>query len=173
MDLVVIHGPPGIGKRTISERVAELTGYGLFNLHMLGASFSGIFDWGTPPFYALRDELYPVVVRRALAGRDDGLVMTFIFEPTVRLEHFEEFAAAADRSLFVGLVASLPEHARRITDPSRPAEKRWADAGGLADLLATGEFDFPPLPARSIVLDTTAMTPEAAAAEIVTQLERT
>lgn len=115
----------------------------------------------------MRDALYPIVVRRALAERTDGLVMTFIFEPTVHLDVFEEFVAAADRSLFVGLTASLAEHERRITDPSRSPEKRWDDTSQLGDLLATGMFDFPRLPGPSVVLDTTGRTAQDCADEVV------
>lgn len=167
VDLIVVHGPPGIGKRTISELVVRANGYGLFNTHLLASAFSPIFDWATPSFYALRDELYPIVVRRALAERADGLVMTFIFEPTVQLDVFQEFVDAADRSLFVGLTAAVAEHERRITDPARSPEKRWDNASGLADLLATGIFDFPPLPGPSVVLDTTGRTAQDSADEVL------
>jgi hypothetical protein len=174
MDLVVVHGPPGIGKRTIAEELVGRTGYGLLAAHHIGCALGPVFGWGSEAFNELRDSIFPAIVERAMGEGLRGLVFTFIFEPTVRVEQFEALAGAArrsgGRSLFVGLTCGRDEHLGRAVDPSRAPLLKWSDAEGLARALDSGVFDFPKLPERSIVIDTTGRSPQESADEITRQL---
>jgi hypothetical protein len=174
MDLVVLHGPPGIGKRTIAEELVGRTGFGLLAAHHLGCAIGPVFGWGSPTFNEVRDSIFPAIVERAIEEALPGLVFTFIFEPTVRVEQFEVLARDArrsgGRSLFVGLTCDREEHLKRAVDASRAPLLKWTDADGLGAALDAGLFDFPHLPEVSVVLDTTGRSPEESADEITRQL---
>lgn len=174
MDLVVVHGPPGIGKRTIAEELVGRTRYGLLAAHHIGCAIGPVFGWGSRPFNELRDSIFPVIVERAIEEALPGLVFTFIFEPTVRIEQFDVLARDArrsgGRSLFVGLTCAREEHLTRAVDASRAPLLKWSDADELDAALDAGLFDFPQLPEVSVVLDTTGRTPGESADAITRQL---
>ena len=53
MHLVMLFGPPAVGKMTVGREIARRTGYKLFHNHMSIEPILDIFEWGTPPFNRL------------------------------------------------------------------------------------------------------------------------
>ena len=47
--IVVIFGPPAVGKMTVGREVARLTGYKLFHNHMTVEPVLEVFEFGSPP----------------------------------------------------------------------------------------------------------------------------
>jgi hypothetical protein len=140
-------------------------------MHDLGAGYAQVLGWGTPSFFEVRDQVNPIVIRAALREPIDGLVLTHIFEPTVDLAQFDEYAAMVDRLVFVGLRCESGEHERRASSEGRVARRKAIDATTLRWLLADGKHDFPAdLPGESHVIDTTGRAPEDVAEEIVSLL---
>ena len=140
-------------------------------MHELGAGYAQVLGWGTPSFYAVRDQVNPIVIHAALREPIAGLVLTYIFEPTVRMADFDDYARLVDRIVFVGLKCALDEHERRASSDSRAAKREAIDPASLHALLAGGAHDLPAeLPGPSHVLDTTGREPEDVADEIVALL---
>ena len=139
-------------------------------MHDLGAGYAQVLGWGTPSFYAVRDQVNPIVVHAALREPIDGLVLTYIFEPTVRMSDFDDYAELA-RTVFVGLTCERTEHERRASTDGRRAKGKAIDPQSLRALLADGSHDLPDdLPGESHVLDTTGRSPEDVADDIVALL---
>lgn len=130
-----------------------------------------MLGWGTPAFYAVRDQVNPIVINAALHEPVEGLVLTYIFEPTVRMADFDDYARLVDRLVFVGLTCDLEEHERRASTAERLAKRKAIAPAELRALLASGAHDLPTdLPGESHVIDTTGRTPPEVAEEIVTLL---
>ena len=53
MKLVVLFGPPAVGKMTVGRELERFTGLRLFHNHMTIDLALRFFDWGTPAFEKL------------------------------------------------------------------------------------------------------------------------
>ena len=139
MHLVVIFGPPAVGKMTIGRRVVERTGFRLLHNHALIEPLLEVFDYGTPPFDRLLREMRQRVVEEAAAFGTD-LVLTYVWGLELE-EDVEELslqiAPYVDRGAvvsFVELAADLQTRLGRNRTEHRLAEKRskrdldWSDA---------------------------------------------
>lgn len=127
--LVVLFGPPAVGKMTVGLELADRTGLLLFHNHMSIEPALKLFPFGSPPFNRLvssfRDQVFDEVVR----GDGPGLIFTYVWaldEPGDR--RFVDglvarFEAKNARVHFVELFASLEERLRRNRTELRLAEK--------------------------------------------------
>ena len=50
MNLIILFGPPAVGKMTVGQELSRLTGYPLLHNHMTIDLVTEFFDFGTPQF---------------------------------------------------------------------------------------------------------------------------
>ena len=173
MWLLFLHGPPGSGKLTVARELETLTGFRLFHNHLAVDLLQSVFEFGSPPFVELREQLWLSVFRQA-ARANISLIFTFASERTVR----PEFPAEAEstirseggRVLFAALRCAESELERRLSEPSRAAFGKLRSVERYRELRDSGAFEFPPLRA-DIELDTGALSPTEAAQRINAGLE--
>lgn len=189
MQLLVIFGPPAVGKMTIGRRVVERSGFRLFHNHALIEPLLEVFDYGTPPFVRLLREMRQQVVEEAAASETD-LVLTYVWglelEGDVE-ELSQQIAAYVERGAvvsFVELAADLQTRLERNRTEHRLAEKRskrdlaWSDSNVRDMERHVMNTDVEPegkaLPGlrllgqhRHFRLDTSQLTPEQSADRIV------
>lgn len=189
MDLLVIFGPPAVGKMTVGREVARLTGYKLFHNHMTVEPVLELFEFGSPPFERLVSEFRTRVIEEAAESDLPGLVFTFVWA----LDHpgdkelvdgyVEIVESRGGTARFVELYAPQEERLARNAMPDRLDAKRSkrnveASNGWLRDaderwvLNTGGDHDL-----KSMVdgrphmrVDNTSMTPGAVARQIVSGL---
>ncbi|WP_309648020.1 hypothetical protein [Nocardioides sp.] len=77
-ELLVIFGPPAVGKTTVARAVCARTDDKLFLNHHTVEPLADLFGMGTPPFRALTGEFRRRVVEEAAAA-DVALVMTMVW----------------------------------------------------------------------------------------------
>jgi hypothetical protein len=181
--LVILFGPPAVGKMAVGKEMARLTGMRLFHNHMALEPVLQLFPYGSPPFERVVRQFRNAVFEEAARADGPGLIYTCMWDLdddemnryidwVVSL--FERQGATAG---FVELSASLEVRLQRNRTELRLAEKpskRDLDASE-ARLLAnesrrlnsTGDF---PYPDRHLLLVTDTMTAEQAAATIVQRL---
>jgi broad-specificity NMP kinase len=172
LHLIVVHGPPGIGKDTIAGRLATRLGYRYLNYHRMMEEFGAVFGWATPPYLHVRDRAVGAVQEAILETDWPGLVWTMIFEPTIDIDGWNELFARVHRSLVVDLRASAEEHAGRLASAGRPAAGKGAKAADIAPLVADGTFDVPAVTAPVFVLDTTNLSADEAVDAIARRIDR-
>ena len=173
MWLLFLHGPPASGKLTVARELEELTGFRLFHNHLAVDLLESVFEFGSPPFVELREQLWLSVFRQA-ARTDVSLIFTFAPERTVRPE-FPDAALSTVRSegggiLFAALRCAESELERRLSEPSRAAFGKLRSAEKYRELRDSGAFEYPPLPA-DVELDTGALSPTEAAQRINARLD--
>lgn len=79
MKLVMIVGPPAVGKMTVGQELQKLTGLKLFHNHMSLELVNKFFDFGTPPFKRL-DEMIRFGIFKEIANSDlVGLIFTLVW----------------------------------------------------------------------------------------------
>ena len=173
MDLVFIYGEVATGKLTVARALAAQTGLSLFHNHLIVDAVEAVFPFGSPQFVALRERFWIETIVAA-ARADQSLIFTFAPESTVAADFPARLAAlvaaAGGRVRFIALTVSDAEQERRLVAASR------ADFGKLRsiDLLRSLKADFAAslaqMPPAALTIDTEAMTPDAAAAQIARHL---
>ncbi|WP_139982300.1 hypothetical protein [Nocardioides litoris] len=129
MHLVVLFGPPAVGKMSVGREVARLTPYRLFHNHATIEPLLEVFDWGTEPFERLREELRRRVIEEAAASDLPGLVLTLVWgldspADTAYVERLvAPVAAAGGRVSFAELWSSQETRLGREGTPERLAAK--------------------------------------------------
>lgn len=111
MHLIVVHGVPGVGKRSVCNELAKLTGYRFFNSHHLVLLIGLVFGYSTPDFNDLRDRIYDGILD---AAADEGLVGS---SPPSSSSHRSSSNASS------GTWHAPPNAAPRSSSPSSPAPR--------------------------------------------------
>lgn len=180
--LLVLFGPPAVGKMTIGRTVTENSSFRLFHNHMTIEPLLETFGYGTPAFNTLNREFRRRVLEEA-AGHDVDLIFSVVWalDSQDDLVEMEEYLGIFERVAFVELRADLDTRlVRNRTDERllhkaskrdvewsddnvRQMEAQWqmtsADGGHVAgDLLAQHPH---------LVLDTVGVPPAESAASII------
>ena len=135
MRLLVIFGPPAVGKMTVGRAVAARSDFRLFHNHATIEPLLDVFDYGTPPFVTLMTEWRSRVVEEAAAFGTD-LVFTFEieFEAAQLVCELVPCAERVRAALVVRLPERLPSRRRHAIHPSQLV----AMAGDQRGLLVVG-----------------------------------
>ena len=174
MKLIFLHGLPGVGKLTVARELAKLTGFRLFHNHLAVDLVESIFDFGSLPFVELRETIWCQVFSHAVGADLNGLIFTFAYDSSVRSNFIEDTVKVIESSggevLFVGLTCSREELERRIAHPSRQSFGKLNSVSKLHELEDAGAFLDPGIPSHGLVVDTTELSAQEAARQIVSQL---
>jgi hypothetical protein len=176
MKFVILYGAPAVGKLTVARALQARTGWRLFHNHLAVDLALSVYDFGTPGFIALREEIWWTVFRRARAEGLPGLIFTFNPEATVPQrfidELFAEMSAHGSEPVAVLLTAGEAELERRLVSPGRRSYRKLVDLDLYRALRAQGVFERPVLPPPRLTLDTEAMGAEEAAAAVAALFAR-
>lgn len=129
MKLVVIFGPPAVGKMTVGIKLAKLTGLKLFHNHLTIELVLNFFDFSSPQFNLLVGEFRRRILEEVAKSDLNGLIFTFVWaiELEKEREYIESFCDIFRREnadiYFVELEADLEERLRRNESELRLAEK--------------------------------------------------
>ena len=129
MKLVIIFGPPAVGKMTVGMELARLTGLRLFHNHVVVDVVLRYFEFGSPPFKRLVGEFRRRIFEEVAESDLPGLIFTFVWaldDPRDRgfIDTVcEIFRAQGAEIYFVELRATLDERLRRNDTELRLAEK--------------------------------------------------
>ncbi|HEU4798188.1 MAG TPA: AAA family ATPase [bacterium] len=79
MQLIFIYGPPAVGKLSVANALAKLTGYRVFHNHLTIDLVRSIFDWGQGPFFSLVDRYRVELIEAAAKANIPGVIFTFVY----------------------------------------------------------------------------------------------
>ena len=166
MRLCFLFGPAAGGKLTVARELVRLSGDRLFHNHLVVDLAAALFDFGTPAFVALRERLWLDCFRLAA---DAGASLVFTFHPEASVPPgFPERAREAveergGRVHFLEIVCPEEVLEQRIEDPSRAEFGKLASLQRYRELRDEGAFRYEPLPEPLARVDTSALSPAAAA----------
>jgi hypothetical protein len=126
MELVVLFGPPAVGKMSVGKALCEQTGFRLFHNHLLTEPLSAILDWETPEFKKLVKELRLRVLETAASSNIPGVVLTYVwaFDKPEDKEVIDALCNVRGvNASFVELKTSLETRLERNRHPERLAAK--------------------------------------------------
>ncbi len=128
--LVIIFGPPAVGKMTVGDALARRTGLRLFHNHLTIDLVLRFFEFGTPQFSRLVSEFRTRVFEEVAASALPGMIFTYVWaldeeSDTRFVERLSGLFRARGADVFlVELEATLPERLRRNETEFRLAEKK-------------------------------------------------
>jgi len=79
MKLIVIFGPPAVGKMSVGHQLAKLTGLKLFHNHMTIELVLNFFRWEDPPFWKLANEFRRRIFEEVAACNLPGMIFTYVW----------------------------------------------------------------------------------------------
>ena len=190
-ELLLIIGPPAVGKMTVGRAVSAWTDFRLFHNHHTVEPLLEVFGFGTDPFNTLNSEFRRRVIQEAAAA-DLKLIFTLVWnvEDPDDAEYVRRLIAPyVDAGLpvsFVELYAGLETrlvrnvHEERIDHKRSKRDLAWSDAHvremDAAHVMNTR--DDQPTPATDLLadfahlrLDNSDLTPEQTATGIIAWLD--
>ena len=178
MRLVIIIGPPAVGKATVGKALADRYGFKLFHNHVTLDLVTTVFDWGTPSQGKLVGEFRQRIIEEAAESGID-LVFTYVWafsEPddgeAIR-RYRDTVLAHGGQVFFVELQAGLETRMERNGMESRRRMKQRSDEASTPEWIAEIERKYSfesggglPFEEPQVRLDTTTATPEETAQAI-------
>jgi len=176
--LVYIYGPPAVGKLSVAQEVARLSGYRLFHNHLTVNALRSVFDFGSEPFsevlHRLRLDVFETAIR-------SGISLIFTNNsawsgPDPRAS-FVAFASRARQlvgeaggdAMFVRLTAPLSVLEARVESGSRREHGKLVDVERLRQLVS--QLDQSAVHPDDLSLDTSRLKPDEAASAILRRLQ--
>ncbi|MCD4751484.1 MAG: AAA family ATPase [Anaerolineaceae bacterium] len=129
MKLVIIFGPPAVGKMTVGYELAQQTGLKLFHNHMTIDLMLNFFVWGDPAFHRLVSELRTHIFEEVAQSELPGLIFTYVWDldqegDKHEIDRLSEiFRAQGADVCFVELEADLDQRLMRNESEFRLAQK--------------------------------------------------
>ena len=129
MKLILLFGPPAVGKMTVGQALAELTGFKLFYNHMSLELVNQFFDFGTASFKRLDKTIRFSIFQEVAKSELSGLIFTIIWAFNLKEDEeymdeiIEVFRQEGAEIYFVELKADLETRLKRNQHENRLAHK--------------------------------------------------
>ena len=179
--VVVIIGPPAVGKMTVGQALAQQTGYPLLHNHVVADIVSPYFPIGTPEFTSMLTQITTLMVTQLRRVYPAGLILT-------RTHDFDNPRDAEMMTLLLDIVRAEPETEVGFVELTAPldirlvrnrSENRLAQKPSKRDLVESEarvrrndsrNFRPPdgvlPWPGQRLQIDNSELSPEQTAARI-------
>jgi hypothetical protein len=175
MKLIFLYGMPASGKLTVATELANITGFKVFHNHLVVDLLLTVFEFGSPEFVRLREEMWLSVFDQAARSGLPGLIFTFNPENSVRPEFvpnaIKTVEAAGGEIEFIELTAPMDELKRRMGSLSRLQFKKLSSVELFEELHGEGTFDVSYMPKPNLTIDTGENQPPRAALQIARALD--
>lgn len=173
MRVIFIFGPAASGKYTIGTLVSERLGIPLFHNHLTVDLVSSLFEFGTPGFVKLREQIWLESFKEA-AIADQSFVFTFHPEASVANDMLPRLESCIEENggevQYIELVCSDTEVLNRINSESRQNFGKLTDAEFYKQLQQNGAFEFSALPEPLLRIHSDQVSAEEAAEQIAGRL---
>jgi hypothetical protein len=168
MRMVLIYGAPAVGKQTVAEELAAVTGFKSFPNHLTVNPLVALFERNSPPYSRLLREIRVRILEEAAEAGVD-LIFTWVYPrdtDDAARAYFGAVESRGGRVLLVRLVCDRAVQLGRVANESRRFGDKLTDPARL-DALLDGRYEPRQIPfGESLVIDTTELPPREAAARI-------
>ncbi len=171
MKLIVLYGPPAAGKYTIAKAVAEKTGYKLFHNHLTVDLLKSVFEFGTPDFFRLSQQMRLDIFEQAAKENIPGVIFTFVYQKKTDDDFIKKLLDAVEpnggKVVFIQIYCEKEELLKRVTEESRKQFHKMKSPENLSQNLSEKDWissiDF----VESTKIDSTHLTPEETTSRVL------
>lgn len=180
MNLIVIYGPPAVGKLTVAKAVVQKNYYKLFHNHLAVDLVESVFPFGTKQFSDLNARIKLIMIEEAAKNNVD-LVFTLVYgvetlAGTREDDFVKDIIKAAENHqgsvYFIKLTCSKNEQISRLSDESRKRYKKMTDPVVLAEVEKAVKLDEKIAFVESLIIDNTSLSPEEVADKVIDHIKR-
>lgn len=159
MELIVIHGAPGVGKLTVARELARKTGHKLFHNHLTVDLVVSMFEFGSERAIRLSDRFRLEMFEEAARAEIPGVIFTLVYSSGDDDAFVQEMIDAVEPHggavRFVLLTCETDELLRRVAEESQSRFGKLRDPGLVEKLLARFDRATPVPHKPSLVIDNT------------------
>ncbi len=178
--LLILFGPPAVGKMTVGKELSALTGMKLFHNHMTIELVIQFFEFGTPAFSRLVSTFRRMIAEEVAQSDLPGLIFTYVWALDQQSDRLflqslaAIFRQAGSEIYYVELQAALKERlvrnktAFRLSQKPTKRDVTWSEKHLLEleakyQMNSTGDLA---VDGHYLKLDNTHLSPMAAAQHI-------
>lgn len=167
MKLIVIYGPPAVGKFTVAKELAKITKYKLFHNHLVFDLVNSLFEIGDTLF-VIGNKIKLELLEAAAREKLKGVIITFCYvkgDMFVK-EMIERVKKHKVKLCFVHLQCKKDELFKRTKHPFRKKFHKIRSIKELRYILKKYDY-FSKIPfVKSLSIDNTKIFPKKAALKI-------
>ena len=173
MNLVLLYGPPAVGKLTVANELGRLTAFKVFHNHLSISCVSPVFDFGTEPFTKLVKQVRLAVIEEA-AREGVDVIFTFVYAHPVDRQYVEEICEVVERSngtvRLVRLTCDKKVIEQRAASPERGGTGKLDSSERVRQFMERYDL-FSSVPGReSLTIDNSLLAPSEVARSIAQSL---
>ena len=174
MRIIVLYGPPAVGKWTTAQCLSYKTGYRVFHNHLITDMVSSILDQDSSVYKNIWRKTWIEMLKVVLLENINVLV-TYCYNPQrdgkFITDLIEDATKSGNKIQFVKLNCEIPELYRRVTGVSRLKFNKSHTIEQLQTVLSKIDFftDIPDLP--HLKINTTHLLPDDVAEIILKHYE--
>lgn len=169
MKLIIIYGPPAVGKLTVAEELSKVTGIKVFHNHMTFDLGEELFEAFSPGFLKVVDGTR-MLVFEAAAQHGLDLIFTFVYAPpgdVAYIARIREIVTGQGGEVhLVRLYAPESVLEERVAMADRQRFRKLKSVETLRDLLRKYRLFEEAPGSNSLSLDTSALAPSETARKI-------
>jgi tRNA uridine 5-carbamoylmethylation protein Kti12 len=174
MHLIIIYGPPGVGKLTVARELTTPTGFKVFHNHLTNDLVTSLFEFGSEPMLRLTTKYRIEMLTEAAKAGLPGVIHTFVYSRGVDDDFMQDLIDAAEDNggtTTLVLLRCDPEVLlERLVSESRGEFGKLRDTDTLRRMLKRHAL-MEPFPLRpSLVIDNTHLAPGDVADRIANEL---
>ncbi|MDE1871010.1 MAG: AAA family ATPase [Candidatus Micrarchaeota archaeon] len=163
MKLIVIYGPPAVGKLTVANELSKLTGYRILHNHLALDLLETVLDRSDSRYWELFDKYRLELIESAAKAGRSGLILTSVNIAGKDDGFVKELINVVERNSgtmhFVRLSCERTELERRIMEPSRKRYNKLTDIGIFDEFVKENDVFSPISFVESYSIDNTGIPP--------------
>ncbi len=170
MKLILLYGPPAVGKLTIAQELSKITGISVFHNHMIINPLRDIFGLESPIRAKLEYEFRLRIVEEAVAA-DKDLIMTGVIAMNNYKALYEMVMREVEKNNGQLFLVQLTAPEKILRERVTGEDRKNRDKIHTTEAWDSFALRYPEMYDKfsgkeHVAIDTTKVTPEEAAAEI-------